>query len=60
MFIKIDNKNYYVNPSNKSVENIYYEVFSRMDEKYISNKRKRSILSLIIKELRNHEQKTSA
>lgn len=60
MFIKIDNKNYYVNPSNKSVENIYYEVFSRMDEKYISNKRKRSILSLIIKELKNHEQKTSA
>lgn len=57
MFIKIDTKTYHINPSNKSTIDIYYEIFARMDVKYISNKEKRKILSTIIKEMRNHERR---
>lgn len=58
MFIKISNINYYINSNNKSVEEIYYELIPRLNNKKISNKEKQTILEIIQENL-NHEMLSS-
>lgn len=58
MFIKISNTNYYINSNDKSVEEIYYELIPRLNNKTISNKEKQTILETIQENL-NHEMLSS-
>ena len=50
MFINIDGINYFILPEGKSINEIYYEIFSRMTEKKIDEKRKREIIYQIKKQ----------
>ena len=54
MFIKISNINYYINSNNKTIEEIYYELIPRLNNKTISNKERQTILEIIQENL-NHE-----
>ena len=58
MFIKISNINYYINSNDKSVEEIYYELIPRLNNKTISNKERQTILEIIQENL-NHEMLSS-
>lgn len=58
MFIKISNINYYINSNNKTIEEIYYELIPRLNNKTISNKEKQTILEIIEENL-NHEMLSS-
>lgn len=58
MFIKISNINYYINSNNKTIEQIYYELIPRLNNKTISNKERQTILEIIQENL-NHEMLSS-
>lgn len=51
MFIRIKGINYFVIPEEKSVQEIYEEIFTRMDSSFISNTEKRKIVYQIKKQL---------
>jgi len=51
MFFKIDNVNYFVIPDEKSTNDIFQEIFSRMQTQYIADEEKRKILAEIRKQL---------
>lgn len=50
MFIKIDDTNYYVITEGKSIQDIYQEIFSRMNTNKISAKKRREIIHEIKKQ----------
>lgn len=52
MFIKIENVNYFVIPDDKSVFEIYEEIFARMEVQKITNLQKRKILSQIKRQIK--------
>lgn len=51
MFFKIDNVNYFVIPDEKSSNDIFQEIFARMQTHYITEQEKRKILAEIRKQL---------
>lgn len=53
MFIKIDKVNYFILTEGKSAMEIYQEIFSRMSDKKITQKKMREILSEIKKQVKN-------
>jgi hypothetical protein len=54
MFVRVNNNNFYINPKNKTVSEIYYEIFARMNKTKITPPEKRKIISEIKKQL--HEK----
>ena len=54
MFVKIGSINYFVIADNKSVQDIFQEIFCRMNRSFISEKEKREILSAIRKQVRKN------
>lgn len=54
MFIKINNINYYIqNAEQKSVKQIFHEIFSRMSKSFVSEQEKRNIYSQITNQIKN-------
>ena len=52
MFIKVDQTNYYIEEAqNKTVEQIFAEIFSRMNKQFISEQEKRYIYSQIANQI---------
>jgi len=54
MFIKIESTYYFVNVENKSIEQIYQEIFGRMNKQFLTSQEIRKIHSDIRKQI--HER----
>ena len=54
MFLKINNVYYFIqNIEQKSVKQIFAEVFSRMSKSFLSEQEKRNIYSEIVNQIKN-------
>lgn len=52
MFFKVKGVNYFVVPDEKSAQEIYDEIFTRMNSSFISSKEKRKLVYQIKKQLK--------
>ena len=54
MFIRIDDTNYFVLTEGKSTQDIYLEIFGRMNDQKISAKKRREIIHEIKKQTKKY------